>query len=140
MEGGVVLGYWAIRGLSERVRQLLEYLSIPYTEQKYEGAEGRAKWVQEVKQSLIPKNPAVTLPYLLDGDKLVSESDAICVYLCHKAERTDLLGRNADEQVALFTAHGVYKDFHPKYIQMVYGRYDESNTFDQARDSSIKTF
>ena len=52
MEGGVVLGYWAIRGLSERVRQLLEYLSIPYTEQKYEGAEGRVKWVQEVKQSL----------------------------------------------------------------------------------------
>lgn len=34
----VTLGYWAIRGLSERLRQVLEYLSIPYTEVKYEGA------------------------------------------------------------------------------------------------------
>jgi len=129
MEGGVVLGYWAIRGLSERIRQLLEYLSIPYTEERYEGAEGRARWVNEVKPNLITRNPAVTLPYLWDGDKLISESDAICIYLCHKAKRADLLGRNADEQVALFTAHGVYKDFHPKYIQMVYGKYDENNTF-----------
>jgi hypothetical protein len=33
----VTLGYWAIRGLSERIRQLLEYLSIPYNEIRYEG-------------------------------------------------------------------------------------------------------
>jgi len=36
------------------------------------------------------------LPYLIDGDKVISESDAIAVYLCHKANRKDLLGRNAD--------------------------------------------
>jgi glutathione S-transferase len=61
---------------------------------------------------------------LIDGDRVISESDAICVYLCHKANRLDLLGRNADEQVLLATVHGVYKDFHPKYIQFVYGTYN----------------
>jgi len=30
MENKVILGYWAIRGLAERIRQLLEYLAIPY--------------------------------------------------------------------------------------------------------------
>lgn len=28
----VKLGYWAIRGLAERIRHVLEYLSIPYAE------------------------------------------------------------------------------------------------------------
>ncbi len=73
---------------------------------------------------MIGKNPALTLPYLIDEDRVVSESDAILVYLCHKAGRADLLGRNGDEQVDLATAHGVYKDFHPKYIGLVYGKYD----------------
>ena len=40
-----------------------------------------------------------------------------------KANRKDLLGRNADEQVALYTALGVLKDMHPKYIQYVYRTY-----------------
>lgn len=38
MEGKLVLGYWAIRGLAERIRQLLEYLGFSYTEERYEGA------------------------------------------------------------------------------------------------------
>jgi hypothetical protein len=43
------------------------------------------------------------------------------------------LGRNAEEQVALATAHGVYKDFHPNYIKLVYGKYDENNTWEKAQ-------
>lgn len=32
----------------------------------------------------------------------------------------DLLGRNADEQVLLATAYGIYKDLHPQLSRMVY--------------------
>jgi len=32
MSDKVVLGYWNIRGLAERVRLLLEYLHVPYEE------------------------------------------------------------------------------------------------------------
>ena len=71
------------------------------------------------------------MPYLLDGDKVISESDAICVYLCHIANRKDLLGRNADEQVALYTALGVLKDAHPVYVGYVYRTYGQG-TFDEA--------
>ena len=68
---------------------------------------------------------------MLDGDKVVSESDACCVYLCHRANRKDLLGRNADEQVALYTALGVLKDMHPNYITYAYRTYGQGS-FEEA--------
>ena len=87
MEGGkVILGYWAIRGLAERIRMLMEYTGLEYEEEKYEGGgETRDKWFKEVKPELIKKNPAVTLPYMKDGDQIISESDAIIVYVVHKS-------------------------------------------------------
>lgn len=140
MEGKLILGYWAIRGLAERIRQLIEYLGLPYAEERYEGADGRARWFEQDKPKLSHKNPALTLPYLIDGDKVVAESDAILIYLCHKAGRVDLLGRDAEEQVLLATAHGVYKDFHPRYIQLVYGSYKENATFEQGLAASFANF
>ena len=141
MEGqSVTLGYWAIRGLSERLRQLLEYCNIPYTQDLYAGPEGREKWFNEMKPKLVDKNPAITLPYLVDGDKVIAESDAICVYICHKGNKPELVGRNCDEQVMLATLHGVYKDFHPMYVKLVYGKYDEQNTFENALKEAIKSF
>lgn len=139
MESTVTLGYWDIRGLAERIRQLLEYLSIPYNQDKYAGQEGREKWFNDVKPKLQDKNPALTLPYLIDGEKVVAESDAICVYLCHKGGKPELLGRNAEEHVALATAHGVYKDFHPNYIRLVYGP-NRDEAFEQAVKDSVAQF
>ena len=140
VEGKVVLGYWAIRGLRERARHLLEYLSIPYSEEEYEGAEGRAKWFDEVKPKLIAKNPAVSLPYLIDGDKVVAESDAIMVHLCHKGGKPELLGRDCDEQVLVATVLGVLKDFHPNYVRLVYGQYNEENPWEKAQAESREKF
>jgi len=50
------------------------------------------------------------------------------------------LGRNADEQVQVATAHGVFKDLHPKYINLVYGKYDANNTWENALTQSHATF
>jgi len=135
-----VLGYWAIRGLAERLRLLLEYCEIPYTEEKYEGPEGRVRWFSKVKPSLLEKNAAINLPYLIDGDQVITESDAIVVHLCYKANKTELLGRDVKEQVALATAHGVFKDLYPNYIKLVYGSYNETRTFETALKESSDIF
>jgi len=37
----VVLGYWAIRGLAERIRLFLEYTGTAYSEVRY---DNRDKW------------------------------------------------------------------------------------------------
>ena len=122
MDSPVQLGYWEIRGLGERARLLLEYLGIPYERVKYT-PEIREKWFNEIKPELQKKNSAITLPYLIDGDKVVSESDAVCVYIVHKSGKLELLGRNADEQVALATVAGVTRDLYKDYLHLVYGDY-----------------
>jgi glutathione S-transferase len=81
---------------------------------------------------LLAKNAAINLPYLIDGDQVITESEAIIVHILHKANKTELLGRDAKEQVAIATAYGVFKDFHPNYIKLVYGNYNEARTFETA--------
>ena len=58
----VTLGYWDTRGLAERIRHLLEYLAIPYTEVKYAGNEGRAKWFDQTKPATALTLYQVTAP------------------------------------------------------------------------------
>lgn len=99
---------------------VLEYLEIPYTQSRYGDAD-EDKWFKTEKPELHAKNPAINLPYLIDGDKVISQSDAIIVYLIHKANRLELLGRNGEEQVLAATTMGVFRDFHRKYIELVYG-------------------
>jgi glutathione S-transferase len=120
MSQPVVLGYWNIRGLAERVRLLLEYLKVPYTQVIYT-PETEDEWFVKLKPEYLKKNPAANLPYLVDGDKVISESEAILVYLCHREKRTDLLGENIDEQTQIATVMGVYKDLMRSFASFAYG-------------------
>ena len=51
----VVLGYWNARGMTERIRQLMEYCKLPYTQQIYifDDPDSRNKWFNEDKPKLI---------------------------------------------------------------------------------------
>lgn len=66
---------------------------MAYDETKYVNEEGLKQW-QELKPTL--KNSFANLPYLLDGDKVICESQAIILHIVHKANRLDLLG-SSDE-------------------------------------------
>lgn len=136
----VKLVYWNLRGLVEKVRQLIEYCGVPYTEEKLVNPDDRDKWNNDMKPKLIEKHPAITLPYLLDRDKIVTESDAICIYICHRSGKVELLGRNIDEWVQVATVHGVFKDFYRAYQGLVYGTYSDQAAFDVAVKESIKGF
>ena len=74
-----------------------------------------------MKPQYLQKNAAANLPYLLDGDKVVCESNAIIVYICHKANRADLLGDNADDQVQVATVSGVLSDLQKAFYGSIYG-------------------
>ena len=140
MEQSVKLGYWKIRGMSEKIRHLLEYCGVPYTQEKYSGPEDANRWFKEQKPKMMQKTPAINLPYLIDGDKIISESDAICIYICHKSKKVELLGRNPDEWVLSATVHGVFKDFHRAYIKLVYGKYENDDAFKDALKQSVNDF
>ena len=66
------------------------------------------------------------MPYIIDGDKLICESDACVVYAIHKAGKVELLGRNPEEQVSLATVVGIFKDLYRTYLDFVYGKHEQS--------------
>ena len=69
----VELGYWNVRGRGEKLRHLLEYCGVEYTQVVYQlSKKDLERWVHVDKPKLIGQNPAVTLPYLIDGDRLIS--------------------------------------------------------------------
>ena len=87
MESTLVLRYWPLRGRAEKIRHLLEYCGLNYIEKPYRIPEDANTWFEEDKIKLAEKNPAINLPYLIDGDKYISESDAIMIYVCHKSNK-----------------------------------------------------
>jgi glutathione S-transferase len=86
----VVLGYWTIRGFGESIRTFLEYLEIPYVEEKYQEVD---EWLPKKKSGSMP---FPNLPYLIDGDFTLTESEAILAYLALKANKPELNGKDED--------------------------------------------
>lgn len=105
----LILGYWAIRGLAEPVRLLLEYLNISYKEEKYITVEDKERWLSTIKPNL--DTPFPNLPYLIDNGKVITETDAILFYISCKANRKDLFGSSDEEILKLTQIRGVLKDF-----------------------------
>jgi len=113
----VTLGYWDIRGLVEFIRLLLEYLEVPYKQEIYTSKE---QWEEKKPQlnTLFPN-----LPYLVDGDKTLTESEAILAYVCIKAGKPELLGKDED-QVEFVQLKGVILDIFRGFNRFIYGSKD----------------
>jgi len=83
----ITIDYWAIRGLAQPIRLLLEYTKIPYEDKRYTAEEApwysRKDWT-DVKEHLDLDFP--NLPYLIDGDLRISQSGAIIRHIARKAK------------------------------------------------------
>ncbi|KAL4477678.1 hypothetical protein ABPG74_002828 [Tetrahymena malaccensis] len=86
-----ILGYWESRGIAQAIRLLLEYLEVEYKEKHYCQVE---EWFEKDKKELNTNFP--NLPYLIDGEVVVTESIVIPIYLIKKLKRYELLGQNSD--------------------------------------------
>nr|CAD01094.1 glutathione S-transferase [Xenopus laevis] len=81
----VILGYWDIRGLAHSIRLLLEYTGTQYEEKLYVTGDApnydKSQWLNE-KEKLGLDFP--NLPYLVDGDVKLTQSNAILRYIARK--------------------------------------------------------
>ncbi|XP_075052043.1 glutathione S-transferase Mu 5-like isoform X1 [Mixophyes fleayi] len=81
----MLLGYWDIRGLAHSIRLLLEYTGTPYEEKRYVTGDApdydKSQWLDE-KEKLGLDFP--NLPYLLDGDIKLTQSNTILRYIARK--------------------------------------------------------
>ncbi|CAG5130824.1 unnamed protein product [Candidula unifasciata] len=85
MPSQIKIGYWKIRGLAQPIRYLLKYAGQDFENIMYEQGDppdySRESWFT-VKHTLGLAFP--NLPYLIDGDIRITQSNAILNYLASK--------------------------------------------------------
>ena len=117
----LTLGYWNIRGLAESIRLLLHYLEIEYKEVLYDFGPApdfkMDSWFN-VKYTLGLDYP--NIPYLIDGDFKMTESNAILRYICEKY-KPELLGETLKERAFVNMAVGVLGDLNSAKSKLMYG-------------------
>ncbi|XP_042318711.1 glutathione S-transferase Mu 1-like [Sceloporus undulatus] len=94
---GVILGYWDIRGLAHAIRLLLEYTETPYEDKQYVPGPApdfdTSQWTN-VKEKLSLDFP--NLPYLIDGETKITQSNAILRYIARKHK---MCGETEEEMI-----------------------------------------
>lgn len=82
------VGYWKIRGLAGALRMICEYTKTDYKNSMYPVTGEPGKWDLTswfgVKPALQEKNPLMNLPYIVDGDVVVTQSNSCLSYLGRK--------------------------------------------------------
>mmetsp|Transcript_26924 Transcript_26924/g.27157 ORF Transcript_26924/g.27157 Transcript_26924/m.27157 type:complete len:267 (-) Transcript_26924:200-1000(-) len=85
----ITVGYWSIRGLGAPLRMLVMYSGAPLNavlydcKEKSDGGWDISDWTA-VKAGLKLKDPLINLPYVIDGDLVVSQSNSCMSYLGKK--------------------------------------------------------
>uniref|UniRef100_A0A7S0ZZ28 glutathione transferase n=1 Tax=Noctiluca scintillans TaxID=2966 RepID=A0A7S0ZZ28_NOCSC len=89
MEGKLTVGYWHIRGLAAPLRMMCVYSGVPFENATYivngePGSWDTSAWLKDAKPALKAKNSLMNLPYVIDGDVVVTQSQACLQYLARK--------------------------------------------------------
>ncbi len=89
------LGYWKIRGLAAPLRMMLYHKRQSFTLKEY-GADAKEEWFAKDKPELRKRNGLINLPYIIDGDTVVTQSNSCMLYLGRKLgiDRDEFFVRN----------------------------------------------
>jgi len=83
------VGYWKIRGFGAPLRMMAYYSGCHYVNKTYDFTGDApnwdtSSWFQNAKPALAAKNPLINLPYIIDGDLIVTLSNPCFLYLARK--------------------------------------------------------
>lgn len=126
----LTLGYWDIRGLAAPIRYLLEYAGVQYTDKLYKAGPPPTfenDWLSE-KPTLDMHFP--NLPYILDGDVKLAQSEVIMRYL---AAKHNLKGKTEKDQLMAELLASQVRDNHMAFVRIVY-----NPQFEELKDDYIK--
>mmetsp|Transcript_72175 Transcript_72175/g.83848 ORF Transcript_72175/g.83848 Transcript_72175/m.83848 type:complete len:221 (+) Transcript_72175:20-682(+) len=103
----LTLGYWAIQGLAQPTRFLLAYHKVDFEDKGYSDPK---EWFAGDKINLKMDLPNV--PYIKDGDLIITESSATLHYAAIKTGNKDLLGKNEIDAVKITQLYGFSGDLY----------------------------
>ena len=91
----MTLGYWKIRGLAAPLRMMFHHTKTDFKMVSY-GEDGGEQWFGGDKPKLAAKNSMINLPYLIDGDTVVTQSNSCLLYLGQKLgiDKPEFFARN----------------------------------------------
>lgn len=112
--GKIEMGYWAIRGLGAPLRMMLEHSGIEYSDYSVEKPD---QWFGTKKEEVKKMNPLANLPFLIDGDKCVCQTNAVFMYL---GDRAGLNGKSAAERLMTLQMLEEIYDLRNRVIELVY--------------------
>ncbi|XP_066940433.1 glutathione S-transferase Mu 4-like [Macrobrachium rosenbergii] len=133
------LAYWNIRGLAQPIRLLLEYTGTEFEDKMYECGPApkfdKSCWF-DIKYSLGLDFP--NLPYYVDGDVKVTQSNAIMRYI---ARKHDLCGKTESEKIRVDIMENQSMDFRNGFVRLCYLDFDsQKETYLEALPTTMKLF
>ena len=91
--GQLIMGYYPIRGKAQVPRLICEFLGVNYRDELYELEE----W-DKFKREQAKDWDFADMPYLKDGDFIVTDAFPICEYIIEKMGAMELLGKTVEDQ------------------------------------------
>ncbi|XP_043860157.1 glutathione S-transferase Mu 3-like [Dromiciops gliroides] len=127
----MILGYWDIRGLAHAIRLLLQYTDTNYEEKLYQCGDApdytSKEWL-DVKFKLGLDFP--NLPYLIDGERKITQSNAILRYI---ARKHNMCGETEEEKILVDLLENQIMDF-----RMQLGRVNYSPDFEKLKPGYLE--
>lgn len=139
----IKLGYWEIRGLAHPARLLLGYTDTEFEDVLYPCGDAPdydvSSWFS-VKESIGLDFP--NLPYLIDGDIKITQSNAIMRYIGRKNKMD---GETEEEKVRVDMMENQAMDFRNKFVDLCYRNakqnYEEAcSKYDKSVASTLNRF
>ncbi|XP_071546691.1 glutathione S-transferase Mu 4-like [Panulirus ornatus] len=117
-----VLGYWNIRGLGQSIRLLLSYTGTEFEDKMYVPGPppdfSPSDWTS-VKFTLGLDFP--NLPYYIDGDVKVTQSNAVLRYI---ARKHDMCGKTEEEKTRVDILENQAMDMRRAFVKLCYETYN----------------
>ncbi|MEE6459715.1 hypothetical protein FKM82_000710 [Ascaphus truei] len=117
----VILGYWDIRGLAHSIRLLLEYTGTLYEEKLYVTGDVCRLWEVGGESHFLRGDTSfpllLQLPYLLDEDVKLTQSNAILRYI---ARKHGLCGELEGEKLRVDLMENQVMDFRRDLVTIAY--------------------
>ena len=123
----LIIGYWGVQGRAHPVRLLLAYHNIDWEDKMYTDPQ---EWFGTDKPAL--KSDFPNLPYIKDGDTVITENVAVLQYAALKTGNKDLFGKNEVDTVKITQLYSFVHDIFPIFLGLA-----ANKEFEKVRDETL---
>ncbi|KRX00105.1 Thioredoxin-like fold [Pseudocohnilembus persalinus] len=118
----IELAYWdGIRARGQSSYYLLAYSGLNYNIKKYTMQQYQ-EWVEKDKVEMLKKTPFANLPYVKDGELIITETPAVQEYIALRSGKKELLGVNFEEKVKIQQQYGIANDIFFKLYEVIFDK------------------